>query len=931
MIDSGIKGGMGRHSIAKTIHIDKNKCGPCHVCKDNAPSLRYFHFPESSQESFHLWAKNVRGVEHKHCICQKCKLKLYRQFSHPADVVKSTAEPSCKEPRSLCSLSKVNKCFEPSARFLSDSQTELFAQCFGLNDISTLIDNSKLPICRSHNLDFLHYCKDLSKCSFCHTTLHKGELSHLRKSPDYDGVLSYLKSQKSSIPEGFTKDSFLCNKCFMLQYRRLCEVNSLSSKCKLRIISENKKRKFSDKPICSISESCLDKTIVFLIDEFLLLDKGIVLQDLLEKYKYFEREAVDTAASVELHCDKNANWLMNKIETEIGQFIECHLSSKKSGIVILRSGTNTTNAFVQALAQARSFRLKSEKEINRLNTTINLLVSEHEIKPDYCIEIAMKSLNQRLHNMAKKMMNEFGSVESTEKGDLRQFNINDFIEKFDPVLWNSIFMLTANKTEMDLLSSPKNLGFDWNEPFLGYGNSIISRADTRKLRCLFILCSMIYSATSGTCGRPLHLLVAETIFSQSGSKQLLNILNRLGISVSYDTLKRYIVEVVDSLKDNGIPDLIDPSVFAVTSIDNVDRLFNYASCRAGQKVNVMNATSFQAVIPKPSIGKDISSIPPLKRDIIPINSNAIRVIKIQGDGNCLFRSIAVALLPELKSIKCQRDIFGEAKDPRLSKFESEIAKAIRKETIETILDNINFYLELDPAILESFCLKNNGSQYASFYDRCINLLHNHKEYVGQPEVMAVSYSIRCPIQIFRNIDGQLKKVQSFGEDCFLSATPIKLLYHLESELSPGHYDLIIECDTENEYDNVYNNCNKNGTSIFTEWSKQNYLGDDRSFISELMNELRGGIKDDAKTTSSLKNSRRLEDFDFCAAHSSSSLFHQNVAENDQENMQLKTENFLPNQNEMDELKKLWKRLFFYTLKKHCVENVNPPSLKLPSF
>ena len=296
---------------------------------------------------------------------------------------------------------------------------------------------------------------------------------------------------------------------------------------------------------------------------------------------------------------------------------------------------------------------------------------------------------------------------------------------FDPVLWNAIFLLTATKSEIELLSSGKDIGYDQDKPFLGFGISNVLRAETRKLRCLFILCCMIYTVSNSTCGRPFHLLIAETIFSQSGSKKLLNALNRLGASVSYETLKRYIVEVVESLKTTGIPDLFEPGAFAITSVDNVDRLFTYVSCRAGQKVSVMNATSFQAVITKPSSKLDISSTTPLKRSTIPLSSDSIKIIKILGGGNCFFRSLAVALLPELKS--CKRDFMGEAVDPRLSKLESEIAKAVRKETLETVLDNIEFYLELDPAVLESFCLKNNGEHYASFYDRCVQLFQNHTE------------------------------------------------------------------------------------------------------------------------------------------------------------------------------------------------------------
>ena len=55
----------------------------------------------------------------------------------------------------------------------------------------------------------------------------------------------------------------------------------------------------------------------------------------------------------------------------------------------------------------------------------------------------------------------------SNEGDLRHFDIDDFVQDFDPLLWNSIFILTSNKSKMELLSSNKDIGFDWNKPFIG--------------------------------------------------------------------------------------------------------------------------------------------------------------------------------------------------------------------------------------------------------------------------------------------------------------------------------------------------------------------------------------------------------------------------------------------------------------------------------
>ena len=98
------------------------------------------------------------------------------------------------------------------------------------------------------------------------------------------------------------------------------------------------------------------------------------------------------------------------------------------------------------------------------------------------------------------------------------------------------------------------------------------------------------------------------------------------------------------MQTTGLPDLFTPNTFAVTSIDNVDRLFVHSACTAADKSKTMNATSFQAVIPTPNISQSVSLVTPLFRNDIPVDTNFIRHIKIYGNGKCFFRAIEICFL-----------------------------------------------------------------------------------------------------------------------------------------------------------------------------------------------------------------------------------------------------------------------------------------------
>ena len=83
-------------------------------------------------------------------------------------------------------------------------------------------------------------------------------------------------------------------------------------------------------------------------------------------------------------------------------------------------------------------------------------------------------------------------------------------------------------------------------------------------------------------------------------------------------------------------------------------------------------------------------------------------------------------------------------------------------------------------------------------------------------------------------------------------------------------------------------------------------------------------------TSSQKHGRCLGEFDYSTTDSTNPAL--NVHQYEHENIQqLDPYQFCLNPNEIAEMTNLRKRLFFYNLKNHCLQHLNPPSLTIPSF
>ena len=117
---------------------------------------------------------------------------------------------------------------------------------------------------------------------------------------------------------------------------------------------------------------------------------------------------------------------------------------------------------------------------------------------------------------------------------------------------------------------------------------------TSKILMVISLCLFLCNDTANL----MQLLLSDITASFSGSSELNRIFNQLGITVSEDTLQRYIMKVITLMTQDNMKTFSEDA-FVVTSIDNVDKGSPYSTLEFGNTKYGLHGTSVQALQPKP--------------------------------------------------------------------------------------------------------------------------------------------------------------------------------------------------------------------------------------------------------------------------------------------------------------------------------------------
>lgn len=182
---------------------------------------------------------------------------------------------------------------------------------------------------------------------------------------------------------------------------------------------------------------------------------------------------------------------------------------KKHGVVLYRRGHE-----IEALSYALHQLNKKNQDISTPESSVD----QH--KSVYA------DINKRIHGMVSN------NITNTS------FDLDSFIKHADPVVWETIIILTGSASE--------------KQP---------QQALTRDLRRAFIL-SQIMCCIDSRSSMPFQLMLADIVDCYGGSTELIKLLNRLGVCTSVDTLLQHIQVTVQHSETKGILRGLDHHIFS---------------------------------------------------------------------------------------------------------------------------------------------------------------------------------------------------------------------------------------------------------------------------------------------------------------------------------------------------------------------------------
>lgn len=144
---------------------------------------------------------------------------------------------------------------------------------------------------------------------------------------------------------------------------------------------------------------------------------------------------------------------------------------------------------------------------------------------------------------------------------------------------------------------------------------------------------MMMFTTNPACSTVLHHLVADSVDMLGGSRDLIRLLNRLGVCVACDTHDRLVTDVAEQQRTASIWSELSPSVFTVTSVDNIDFLQSHAAVYCGDQSCRYHGTMIQVVQPIPSL-----KLQPMSTSETTTNAQPNILPDMRGD----IRSIGIA-------------------------------------------------------------------------------------------------------------------------------------------------------------------------------------------------------------------------------------------------------------------------------------------------
>ena len=315
-----------------------------------------------------------------------------------------------------------------------------------------------------------------------------------------------------------------------------------------------------------VMKTAMARTVVR-VGHILLKKQAILLPSV---HNIFMSHARDLLKVKHIGCEEiehvSSRWVLSDLTANLQHHIAYSCKVRKYGTLIYRPNADLVSLLSEAMWKLQNAETVPDEKTEVTDST------------DSSTTDSLDDLNKLIHTQISTYL----AKDSHSPFEHDELNFDNIIEQIHPKLWNAICLLTRSTSERrgtSKVTDPQSIAYH-----------------TKRARRLFLLCTILF-CTDDRCSMPLHTLLTDTVESQGGSALLVQILNRLGICASADTLSRFIQYKVTK---GDKPDL-KSDTFTVISADNIDFMHSFARVYCGHQTSSWHGTTVQAAQPLPSL------------------------------------------------------------------------------------------------------------------------------------------------------------------------------------------------------------------------------------------------------------------------------------------------------------------------------------------
>lgn len=385
-----------------------------------------------------------------------------------------------------------------------------------------------------------------------------------RKCPEPSVIQNFLRRNTEFIGEINDRD-LVCDTCcrgHLVILKHLQKtINSTDSDLRATL------NKIKEEMSCITTIHTTDEAFLYAahscaldVGDALLKQTALLLPDVYDNFCEKADEIVkqhNIILSQDIKTTATPSWLRSQISSLLEHHMAYCCSVKRYGTLLYRYGGDLLHALSVSLGQTRKAQKQGRSDSDDFNFQRNVTQT-------------CEVLNEKMHKCIKNLVQQ----DTVSPHSIEDIDIDNFINDLDKDIWTAVCVLTQPISKQD---------------------------DTavHKIRRFFCVCILMFT-TNRHCSFPLHTFLTDAIETYGGSPKLVKLLNWLGVCVSSDTHKCYVLYRVQ-LRINQAPLSGYPQhALTLVSLDNVDYVFKFARIFCGLQQSSWHGTTVQFVQPQPS-------------------------------------------------------------------------------------------------------------------------------------------------------------------------------------------------------------------------------------------------------------------------------------------------------------------------------------------